>query len=197
MGTDRFGVSGRLEKLLAKNQRLRHKWRVYNCGQYLSSSKDWIPTSKYFRETLLSRYYEDCSIVVIVLGFNDEMENVDVKNTRENLRKLCDELIRRGKEVFLCTVPNPCKPVKKEGKRFSMEPPKTPRTMMIETMIAKSGEKIKLGADLRRYGHENYSFNPNYFSSQGYKRFAAELHENITNACIKVEFNCARKALGL
>jgi hypothetical protein len=197
MGTDRFGVSGRLESLLSENSRLRHTWKVYNCGQYLSSSKDWIPTAKYFREVLLSKYYEDCSIVVIVLGFNDEMGNVEVKKTKENLRKLCDELIRRGKEVFLCTVPNPCKPVRKEGKRVLSEPHKTPVTMMIETMIAQSGGKIKLGADLRRFGYENYSFNPNYFSSKGYKRFAEELHENITNSCIKVEFNCARKALGM
>ncbi|KAI8906956.1 hypothetical protein EDD86DRAFT_248526 [Gorgonomyces haynaldii] len=93
-----MGGPGRyLLDILSRSNKIRQTWRIHNCGQPGSNSKDWIPKSVYFERLPQAEF------AIVIVGSNDYL-SLAAQDTLDYVHMICQELEKRGTTVILCPV---------------------------------------------------------------------------------------------
>jgi len=171
--------------LYADKGRPRLQLVVLNRGVTGSKSEFWRPDRvdepTYFRNVFESKRCQDVDAVLITVGSADSVEtNEDVRDTVENIKKICAELRKRGKLVYVSTIPS----VKTSERRKQ-------RNQLIKEFAFGNKLGVKLGPDMTSKAYENPDFwtlGGSYFCSTGYKKCAEDWKDCIMDDLKKIEW---------
>ena len=213
IATQTPGMAKHLQEEIRSHEDVRFKWRAYSAYHICSTSEEWLPTcdtkpkalswtqlwsgkgKNLFEQTFREgARHGDCEAVILNLGVHDT--GADAESTARNLVAIAEELVRRGKRVWINTLPT----------RGHLETGNAKRGWLLaerNTAIRRAVQKahaahghIYLGADLETYKRDElFCFDGVHLSSRGYRRIAKELYPLMKNPLINIEWLCLRPEL--
>ncbi|KAF9975214.1 hypothetical protein BGZ73_001196 [Actinomortierella ambigua] len=209
------GLTSKIAKEIAKERATRQSWQIFNRGEHLTTSEDWLPAAdskRLEKPTLLARTLDDpkmikADIVIILLGSYDVLQSgsssIKPEDTVRNLELICQAIQRNSnikKSIYLSTIPT-------AGDQHFLteaqqEENKT-RNRLIEKYATNNGDGVFLGVQVDHY--ENFEFrrknlywkDGRHFSDIGYTKLAKDYYPLIKSDMLKREFALFRSDLGL
>ncbi|KAJ3292817.1 hypothetical protein HK104_004992 [Borealophlyctis nickersoniae] len=198
------GLASHLRRALRRQKNLRQSWIIHNCGENMSTSADWLPTSlkssdmkkkTHFEKVFSNPRYLAAEIVLILLGFHDGRARpgrpaISPEETVQNIVGIVKVLRNMEKEVWICPVAT--NNDKAHGDRF-VEENLQRNVMLLEWLENNKDPGVHCGPQIHRgnfeYRHKSlYYLDMEHFSSKGYRKLAGDFADLITNSLVKREF---------
>ena len=202
----RPGLDASLHNQIVNDKRMnKHSWSVHNLGVSGSTTTHWLPdastkpkclesgricgclnSKNLYSSTVLNKSYLDADIVVLILGNDDYRAGVKVTDSRANIKTIIDDLISRGKIVFVDTIPVP---------EFEDEP-RYSETLMYNEQIREIGTwlsgkqypDVLIGADLAKITRSSQLIGGYYPNSRLYREWASLLYKKMSKTLVRVEY---------
>jgi len=215
------GVTRSMESELAKNNKIRQRWRVFNRGVPGSNSSQWLPpsdsktksNSQLFSKLFSQPKYKSVDIVIIIVGFNDLSAGISPQETAHNIKDITESLAKAGhKLVLVCTIPTYGLPVPELPKQLKGEVTREKigelrrqneeRNTHVMNFLSKAQDKkviAGLQIDVSNFEYKNprlYWSDNAHFNAKGYKKLAEDIVDCIVDCCVKIEFSAFSEKLG-
>jgi len=208
------GVARRLERKIALSDEYRHEWTVCNRGFTGSCTRDWLPTAAapqikdrfgrmrwwlrvrrehhtLWKSVFNNPAYQDAEIVLVMLGSSDFMFEIDAQETCNNIIELSKTLSDMGKVVVVSPLPAP----NTSNPPYAISAHCNAINNMLNTRCSELqtvNYKISFGDEVPHLLEGSSSRHP---TSEGYKGFATEILNWLTNAMVAVEFEGIKRML--
>ena len=205
------GVPRFLQNLTAVYKNIRTHWSFLNRGKYNSTTYDWVPEGKLYKNVFgPGTEGETAECVILMMGtidvidnrlgfpinamnksYTDEFVEADLSDSMKNIRSICEDLQKKGKRVIICDMPSTGDRINRNlamVKRFNRQlrwySAKKKSTDNPVPLVQSSIAKICRGA--------NRAYDAIHFNKSGYKTFAEEIFEQLKNQMISVEYNVVK-----
>eukprot|EP01065_Artemidia_motanka_P032761 TRINITY_DN39744_c0_g1_i1.p2 TRINITY_DN39744_c0_g1~~TRINITY_DN39744_c0_g1_i1.p2 ORF type:complete len:305 (+),score=97.05 TRINITY_DN39744_c0_g1_i1:99-1013(+) len=176
---------------------IRFTWNVFSVGHLHSTSDDWLPdqTKKPSRLPFLvwknlfedtfgpSGRFADCDCVVLHVGLHDRHK--DPEQTAANCMRIAEELIQRGKRVWISGMP-----VRGHMDRIRHGWLLSERNQAIRQAVTKLGHPyLNFGIDLEEYRRQDlYTWDSTHLSSRGYSKLGRDMYKLLRWPLVSIEF---------
>ncbi|KAJ9062215.1 hypothetical protein DSO57_1013081 [Entomophthora muscae] len=112
------GIGQAIHNEMARDNRIKQNWSIFNLGVYGSTTRDWLPVEStkgvpnhphLLESQLLSNpKLTGCKIIGIMVGFNDYRASPELSPevTLENIKLITKHLSELGFIVYLFTIPS-------------------------------------------------------------------------------------------
>ncbi|KAI9291360.1 hypothetical protein K502DRAFT_368512 [Neoconidiobolus thromboides FSU 785] len=190
-----IGLTFYLKTLLFKAKNIKQEWKLFNYGQYGSTSNQWHPEGPLFKKYIeRNQTIEGAGLFLFSVGMYDVKKSDDFDLIINNIMETSEKISEFGK-IYIYTIPDLTRNVvlKQEIHKFNK--------LLMERINSLNHPNIKL---LLQLDSNNYEFkridlingNGTHFNKKGYHKITKDSLDVIINDMVKLEFNAFSKALG-
>ncbi|PRP87397.1 hypothetical protein PROFUN_00608 [Planoprotostelium fungivorum] len=197
------GITDKLPKILRQKSSVRQYWTFVNAGHYHSTSFDWLPdceekptqltlgVGKSLWSDTFGSHSSDVNalkseIAILCVGGSDHLyarKDGDLPHkTVENIKTICNELVKMGKIVIVSPIPL--------GLGGYKRVERDERNKLLQEWLNTKPQNIYQGPDINtpllRLPH--YSLDHYHLSSHGYTLWSNMLVECVKNHMLQIEW---------
>lgn len=198
----RTGLTSAL-KLRLRERRNEHNlkfpWRVVTAGRLYSTSEDWLPGTKLFRQTFEKGLFRDATIVVVTLGMHDDLSAGASAPAITNIIRIVDSLLDMDKAVIVPLLPTFHF---RHSPLFTsaIEAGRALRDALQNLSNHRKDVKLSFEADMAKVcalGTDAFTMEEGFttLNARGYRLFSADLIDDVILVAKKVEWSHWRHQL--